>query len=158
LLADHNLNFCGNECDCDCDCDTVLPIDTVYPPTPPPHQDLDPDPTPPKHDPKKPKPVKKPCDEQFHQGSNNPESYIISLGQTGGTFDFEYNTGKKYPDRIVIYDGNSRSNRIIFEYHGVTGDINVNERISFSKESILVDITPDKSPKTYWSIQVHCPN
>ncbi len=138
LLADHNINFCGN----DCNCEVVIPNDSIGP-----------------DDPNKPQPILKSCDEQFHQGSNNPESYLINLGQEGGYFEFEYCTGGQIPDRIIIYDGDSRSNHVVFDYYGVTGnDIVINEKIAFTKESILVDIIPNEDSGTYWSILVHCPN
>lgn len=140
LLGNHDINFCG-EINNDCNCE-----EAIEPPTPGPLPD----------------PVRESCDEIQRQGSNNPESFVFDMGQEGGTFTFEYATGNAIADLIVIYDGATRNDKEIFRYYGITGSggwvSKQSKTISFSGQSILVDIIPDNDPDTYWEVKANCPN
>lgn len=148
LLGNHDLNFCG----CNCDESIVIP-DTIYirPDTikPP----IEPEPVNP--------PVKSSCSELQAAGDNNPKSYVFDMGKKNGSFSFEYATGSSQADRITIHDGNSRSDKIIFDYHGTTGDCSLSTAtdtiIRFNNQMIFVDVIPDTNNGTCWSIKVNCP-
>ena len=105
--------------------------------------------------------VMQPCDELIQSGSNSPESFIFDMGQTGGSFVFEYATGAVYPDLIVIYDGDSRSGKEIFRYNGVTGDGGwdnaLKQKVDFSQSKVFIEVIPDGSEKTWWQIKANCP-
>ena len=58
---------------------------------------------------------------------------------------------------IVVYDGDTRNSKEIFRFYGITDTGIRNEVIQFTGKSILVDIIPDQSPDTYWSVKVNCP-
>ena len=106
------------------------------------------------------KPVFKPCDELQHDGSNQPESFVFDMGQQSGSFLFEYATGSAIPDLIIIYDGESRNDRVIFRYRGVTGggwDRRKSKTVHFTNYKILIDIIPEDDPNTYWEIKANCP-
>lgn len=110
-----------------------------------------------------PTPAQTRCDDLVVAGSNEPQSHIFDMGKQSGTFDFEYATGGSIADSIVIYDGNNRNSKIIFNYYGTTGDCSLNARaeskkLSFSNRYILVDIFPDTDDGTCWQIKVNCPN
>ena len=143
LLGKHNINFCG-EINNDCNCEEA--IEPTPSPTPSPLPD----------------PVIESCDEIQRQGSNNPESFVFDMGQEGGTFTFEYATGGSIADLIVIYDGATRNDKEIFRYYGITGPdgwvSKQSKTITFSGQSILVDIIPDNDPGTYWEVKANCPN
>lgn len=131
LSGYRNFNFCG------CDCGEYGPY---------------PDPT---------TPVQKPCDELQRAGSNEPQSYIFDMGQNSGDFLFEYATGNAIPDKIIIHDGGTASDNVIFQFHGVTGDYGwmsrKTQRVSFNHSKILIEIIPEDNPETYWEIKVNCP-
>ena len=139
LLGNHNLNFCG------CNCEET----EIVPPNPQPS----PNPV--------PTPVQKPCDELQRSGHNTPESFIFDMGQESGTFLFEYATGGRYPDNIVIYDGENNKGKRIFKYHDTTGgdgwDSRQSKMIQFSSQKIYIEIAPDSNIETYWEIKVNCP-
>ena len=147
LLGKHNLNFCG------CNCNETV----ITPPGPKPSPG--PTPTPdPNHD---PSPVLKPCDELQRSGNNTPESFIFEMGQESGSFLFEYATGGKYKDEIVIYDGENNKGKRIFEFNDITGGdgwySRQSKRVRFSNNKIYIEITPDSNFETYWEIKVNCP-
>lgn len=104
-----------------------------------------------------PSPVQKDCNEVQRQGSNSPESFIFDMGKDGGSFLLEYDTGNLIADLIVVYDGDTRNSKEIFRFYGITDTGIRNEVIQFTGKSILVDIIPDQSPDTYWSVKVNCP-
>ena len=140
LLGNHNINFCGNDCGCDGEEETVN-IDPIDP------NDLPVN------------PIQSVCDATTCQGSNNSESHLFDMGQQSGTFVFEYGTGNALADKIVIYDGKSRNDKMIFNYYGATGDCALEEQavLSFSNRYILIDIIPDYDPNTCWIIKPNCP-
>lgn len=141
LLGNHGINFCG--CNCNetiiIQHDTVFINDTVSPPLPP--EQLT------------------PCNELTSSGANIPETHIFNMGQKNGTFIFEYATGDNISDHIVIYDGTSKQDRIIFDFYGATGDCYLLEKtiLNFNNQYVLVDIVPDPSNGTCWTIKVNCP-
>ena len=157
LLGNHNLNFCG----CNCEETEIVPPNPqpspnpVPTPDPMPNPDIIPNPQP------VPPPVQKPCDELQRSGHNTPESFIFDMGQKSGSFLFEYATGGRYPDNIVIYDGENNRGKRIFKYHDTTGgdgwDSRQSKMIHFSSQKIYIEIAPDRNIETYWEIKVNCP-
>lgn len=153
LTGYRNFNFCG------CDCEETV----IVPPSPQPSPDPDPYPQPlPNPEPQPvPPPVQKPCNEFQKPGSNTPESYVFDMGQESGSFVFEYATGGRYSDEIVIYNGENKNGEEIFRYSGTTGNDAWNsrqsKRIQFSNQKIFIEITPDGNIGTYWEIKVNCP-
>ncbi len=146
LAGNKQFNFCG------CDCEKTV----IVPPNPQPSPDPNPTPQP------DPTPVLKPCDELQREGSNQPESFVFEMGQKEGSFLFEYATGGRYSDMIIIYDGGDRSGKEIFRYYGTTGEngwySKEKRTIQFNNQRVLVDIIPDKNDQTYWEIKVNCPH
>ena len=142
LLGNHNLNFCG----CDCNEETnVIPI----------HEEeekevIDTTAT-----------TISACDELQYAGNNDPKNFVFDMGQPQGTFLFEYATGNNQADRIVIYDGDNRNANVIYDYYGTTGNCNFSEcekiSLNFTHQIILVDVIPDSESGTCWEIKVHCP-
>lgn len=146
LLGNHNINFCG--CDCEetiiIQHDTILINDTVF-----------------ANDTTSPPPILTPCNELTSSGSNAPERHNFDMGQRNGKFVFEYATGNYYADHIVIYDGTSEQDKVIFDYYGVTGDVELataeKKVLNFNNQYVLVVITPDSDSNTLWTIKVNCP-
>ena len=154
LFGHHNINFCGSILgDCDCEKENTTITDTIKPNVNP---NLDPVPDPQALD---------PCQELQSNGHNQAERHLFNMGQIGGSFLFEYATGDVLADSIVIYDGKSQNDKIIFEYYGTTGSTAVNDiyiepgrkTVHFSSQYILIDVIPDPSPGTSWEIKVNCP-
>lgn len=102
-------------------------------------------------------PVLKPCDELTQAGKSMPESFIFDMGQVGGTFVLEYNTGDLYPDRIVVYDGENNNANVIFKFDDVTPNGDQTAVIRFTKSKVYIEITPDQDINTEWVILAHCP-
>lgn len=102
-------------------------------------------------------PVVKPCDELTQAGMNMPESFIFDMGQVGGKFVLEYDTGKLYPDLIVVYDGEDRYSKEIFRFDGTTPDDAQLAEITFTQSKVYIVITPHDSVETRWEITAHCP-
>lgn len=128
LFGNHGINFC------DCGCDEVV-IDTI--PYEPPVRLL-------------------PCEETAMAGNNQPDSVVFEMGQQGGTFSFEYGTGSRYPDLIVVHDGPSSRYPMIFRYHGTTGNMR-DTIVHFTQSQVFIKVVPDSSTETVWKIQAHCP-
>lgn len=153
LFGKCNINLCG-ECNCKDPAPRVKPIPT--PPGPDPIVDTDTVPTP------IPEPIMKPCNELLKEGRNSPESFIYDMGQKSGVFLFEYVTGNVYPDRITIYDGDNTNEKVLFNYKGITGDLDWDNRqkvyLTFTNSRVLIVVSPDKDYGTQWKIQAHCPN
>lgn len=148
LLGNHNLNFCG------CNCEET----EIVPPNPQPSPNPTPDPNPGPQP--GPTPILKPCDELQRAGSNLPESFVFDMSQESGAFLFEYATGNNIPDQILIHDGENKSDKVVFRFHDVTGsgwEARKNQTIHFSKSKILIEIIPEDNPGTYWEFKVNCP-
>lgn len=102
-------------------------------------------------------PVLKSCDEKTVSGSNNPESFVFNMGQKGGTFVLDYNTGNIYPDRIIVYDGNSRNGKEIWSFEGTTDGTQQSKPIKFTQSEVFIEIIPNGDSGTSWDIAPHCP-
>lgn len=134
---------------------TPIHNDTVQPtPTPQPKPEPEPEPKP--TDSIAP-PVLKPCDELTQAGKNIPESFIFDMGQVGGTFVLEYNTGEIYPDKIVVYDGENSNANVIFSFNDVTPNGDQKAVIRFTQSKVYIEISPDQDTGTFWGILAHCP-
>ena len=98
----------------------------------------------------------KPCDQKTQSGKNIPESFTFDMGQEGGSFILDYDTGVKIPDKIVVYDGENRSGKVIFSYSGITGGT-LQKSISFTQSTIFIEVIPSTDEDTFWEITAHCP-
>lgn len=143
LLGNHNLNFCG------CDCEEEPNVVHVEEEEENEVQDTTTTRT------------ISACDELQYAGDNNPKSFVFDMGQTQGSFLFEYATGNNQADRIIIYDGDNRNANVIYDYYGTTGNCNLadgeKKQLHFTHQIILVDVIPDSEYGTCWEIKVHCP-
>ncbi len=95
------------------------------------------------------------CNDKQEAGANKAESHTIDLGQSSGSFMFDYNT-KTVKDQIIItQDGN-----IIFDSGCVGERKSVRLRLSGYSTSITVRVNPncDGSSSTAWNFTVHCPD
>lgn len=98
----------------------------------------------------------KPCDQKTQSGKNIPESFTFDMGQEGGTFVLDYNTGANIPDKIVVYDGENRNGKVIFSYSGVTSGT-LQREITFTQSTIFIEVIPSMDSDTFWEITAHCP-
>ncbi len=95
-----------------------------------------------------------PCNGLQEQGADTPETRVVDLGQTSGSFQFEYETFNVQDRLVVTYEG-----RVLFD----TGCVGANgvETISYSGSSSLVtvSVTPncDDGDSTQWNFTVSCP-
>jgi len=96
------------------------------------------------------------CDEVKRQGSDRPETHIIELGKTSGSFLFEYQTYTR-KDRIVLVSGH----RQLFDSGcvGTNGWRSVNVPFSDPSSTVMVEIFPNCAGEsdTRWEFIVHCP-
>ena len=137
LFGNHNLNFCG----CNCDEDTVI---------------VDPDPN--KKDPFKDViPQEYDCNSTVKSGRDEGFLGYIDMHQDSGTFQFHYNT-QVHRDSIVIYDGKGMNGRILFQYGGGTGDgVWCDANVAFFNRFITVKVRAIDSG-TVWNFRVDCPD
>lgn len=96
-----------------------------------------------------------PCDAQVEAGSNAPETHVIEMGATGGTFIFDWETYVQKDRVVVSYEGVT-----LFD-SGCVGD-NGSETLNFSGASshVTVEVVPNctGSSGTLWNWTVNCPN
>ncbi len=97
-----------------------------------------------------------PCNQETQEGSNAPESHTIYLGQSSGTFIFQYDTVAVRDRMQVAYEG-----RVLFDSGcvGTRGDRRVPITYSGSAEVIRVNVFPNCSGGSFtsWSFTVNCP-
>jgi hypothetical protein len=122
-----NFNFCG--CDCE-ETTVVIPEPKVNP-----------------------RPAVSPCNAQVKSGGDEGYAGIFEMGQSSGSFVFQYNT-QNVPDKITIYDGEGTSGKVIFTYEGSTGS-HTEAVVNFSKPQVTVELIGGK--KTYWEFLINCP-
>lgn len=94
------------------------------------------------------------CNDQQQSGGNAPEVHNIDLGQSFGSFIFDYDT-ESIKDQIIITNGG----RTIFNT-GCVGERKAGIKLNISgSPTISVRVNPncDGSNGTSWSFTVHCP-
>ncbi len=93
------------------------------------------------------------CNDQQQAGKNVPEVHTIDLGQSFGTFQFDYQTFTE-EDQIIITNGG----RVIFNSGCVGESKSIQLQISGSP-IITVRVNPncDGGTNTAWNFTVHCP-
>ncbi|MBW2367140.1 MAG: hypothetical protein JRH15_04570 [Deltaproteobacteria bacterium] len=94
------------------------------------------------------------CNEAVVSGADDPETHIVELGQSSGTFEFFYDTAALEDQIIVRYEGS-----VLFDTGcvGATGT----EMLTYSGSStqVEVEIIPncDGGTGTFWEFTVSCP-
>ena len=149
LLGSHNFNFCG----CDCGCNEIVVVhehDTVQI-TPEQEIDIVDEDTHVVYD-------DEPCGVDVSPTSGGDEGVIqaIDMGQTSGSFLFEYNTYTA-KDRIKIFNGKKTQGVPIFKYEGGT-DGKITEMINFNSSDGYITIVVEAIDSgTVWDFKVNCP-
>lgn len=97
------------------------------------------------------------CNDIVKEGYDEPETIVVELGQSSGTFQFEYET-YSIKDRITItYEG-----RVIYDSGCVGTNGIVTEFISYSGNStnVVINVEPncEGTIGTAWYFVVYCPN
>ncbi len=95
------------------------------------------------------------CNDQQQAGANAPEVHTIDLGQSYGSFMFDYQTFTA-KDQIIITNGG----RVIFNSGCVGERKSVQLNLSGFSPTITVRVNPncDGGSNTQWNFTVHCPN
>lgn len=95
------------------------------------------------------------CNDQQQAGANAPEVHTIDLGQSYGSFIFDYQTYTA-KDQIIIKNGG----RVIFNSGCVGENKSVRLNLSGFSPTISVQVNPncDGGSNTQWNFTVHCPN
>lgn len=95
------------------------------------------------------------CNDQQQAGANTPEVHTIDLGQSFGTFIFDYETFTA-KDQIIITNGG----QTIFNTGCVGERKSVQLNLSGFSPTISVRVNPncDGGSSTQWNFTVHCPN
>lgn len=95
------------------------------------------------------------CNDQQQAGANTPEVHNIDLGQSFGTFIFDYETFTA-KDQIIITNGG----QTIFNTGCVGEHKSVQLNLSGFSPTISVRVNPncDGGSSTQWNFTVHCPN
>lgn len=101
-------------------------------------------------------PVQGACDDQQVQGADVPETRVIEMGQTSGTFDVSWDMYSVFPDRMIIsYEGAT-----LFDTGCVTGTGSATLTYAGSSSQITVEIIPNcdgAMAATLWNFTINCP-
>ena len=94
------------------------------------------------------------CNDKQESGANNVETFSIDMGQTSGSFLFDYNTKTKKDQIIITHDGN-----LIFDSGCVDERKSIRLKFNGYSTSIIVRVNPncDGGVRTKWNFIVHCP-
>ncbi|RIH66655.1 carboxypeptidase regulatory-like domain-containing protein [Mariniphaga sediminis] len=94
------------------------------------------------------------CNDKQEAGGNAPEVHHINLGQSFGTFTFDYET-YDIKDQILV----SQGGQIIFNTGCVGADGSVPLKLNGRSSTITVKVNPncDGTNGTSWNFTVHCP-
>ncbi len=95
------------------------------------------------------------CNDQQQAGGDAPEIHTINLGQTFGTFQFDYNV-YTVKDQIIITQGGTT----IFNSGCISGSKSVMLNLSGFGNQISVRVNPNcdgNTSGTQWNFTVHCP-
>ena len=131
LLGNHNMNFCG----CNCDEVIVTPDDEREKITPLPEGQ---------------------CGEVTESGGDEGIVKPVNMGQKSGTFLFEYDT-YNVVDRITIYNGKNRQGKPIFQYEGGTHGTVSKQVVFDSKDGYILVEVEGVGDGTSWVFKVNCP-
>jgi hypothetical protein len=94
------------------------------------------------------------CNDQQQAGGDAPEVHTIDLGQTFGTFVFDYEV-YTVKDQIIV----TQSGRTIFDSGCISGSNSVALNLNGFSSQVTVRVNPncDGSSGTQWNFTVHCP-
>ncbi|MEM7209657.1 MAG: hypothetical protein AAF434_17695 [Pseudomonadota bacterium] len=97
------------------------------------------------------------CNDSTTSGGDDPETHIVDLGQTSGTFNVTFDAASVKDQMQVFYE-----NRIVSD-SGCIGDQIFTDTVTFSgsSSSVRVEITPNcefpDQTGTFWLFTVECP-
>jgi hypothetical protein len=97
-----------------------------------------------------------PCSSVQVAGGDAPETHVIEMGQSSGTFSFYYQTYSIPDEMVVSYQGT-----VLFDTGCVGQENTVDLTYSGSATTIVVQVTPDcdgSSSGTAWTFTVGCPH
>ena len=114
--------------------------------------------------PSPPPPAKPPtqigCDTTTKQGGNKPETFIVELGQTSGTFVFEYDM-YNIPDQMIVqYDGSTLYDTGCVGNKQGAGRGKGSKSLTYSGSStkVTVKVLPScEGGSTQWKFTANCP-
>ena len=94
------------------------------------------------------------CNDQQQAGGDAPEVHTIDLGQTFGSFVFDYQV-YTVKDQIIV----TQSGRTIFDSGCTSGSNSVALNLNGFSSQVTVRVNPncDGSSGTQWNFTVHCP-
>jgi hypothetical protein len=94
------------------------------------------------------------CNDQQQAGGNAPEVHTIDLGQSFGSFMFDYNTYTA-KDQIIVTNGG----QTIFNSGCVGESKSIRLNLNGFSPTITVSVNPncDGGSNTQWNFTVHCP-
>ncbi len=136
LFGRHYMNFCG----CDCEQQVV-----VIPSNNDNNNQL----------PGNTQPQVRPCNAQVKSGGDEGYVGVFDMGQQSGSFVFQYNT-QVVPDSIVIHDGSSVKDKVVFNYSGSTYNSAPTAVVNFTKGKVTVEVM-SLGDGTWWEFLVNCP-
>lgn len=100
------------------------------------------------------------CDDTSLAGHDTPETRKINMGQTSGTFTFEYTT-YTLKDRMLVYSGSTELFDTGCICTSCTPDTPDSTRITYSGSSqitVYVDPNCEGGSGTAWNFTVYCPD
>jgi len=94
------------------------------------------------------------CDDTQLSGETTPETRVIEMGRTSGTFTFSYDMVAVKDRMVVEYEGSP-----LFDTGCVSGSDTIYLRYSGKSSTITVRVTPNCAggSYTYWEFSVSCP-
>ena len=95
------------------------------------------------------------CNDKQEAGGDAPEVHNINLGQSFGTFVFDYETYDVKDQIIVIQGGQTIFNTGCV---GANGSVPLNLNGRSSTITVRVNPNCDGTSSTQWNFTVHCPN
>ncbi len=95
------------------------------------------------------------CNDQQQQGGDAPEVHMIDLGQSFGTFVFDYDV-YDVKDQIIV----TQSGRTIYNSGCVSGAKSIRLNLNGYNSQISVRVNPNcaGTTSTGWTFTVHCPD
>jgi PKD repeat protein len=98
------------------------------------------------------------CETVIKSGSNIPDTYMVELGNTSGTFTFEYDTWEVKDQILVSYEGITLRDTLCVGTEG-----NKREKISYNGSStqVMVQVRPNcegEDEETKWDYTIRCPS
>lgn len=94
------------------------------------------------------------CNDQVFAGSDTPETHVVEMGKTGGTFQFDWETFSQEDRIVVTYEGRTLFDTGCVGAHGT-------EHLTYSGSStnVTVQVFPNckGGTGTAWNFKVYCP-